>query len=203
MENMFEYILGAVIGGIVTSIFSCLIGVFNTWSIIFVALLVIGAILLAIFLFNNSEKLDKNKKILIIGSIGVLLVVAVGTGYLLNSDDSADILYDETSNTTNVNTTSNDSVDSNDISASADYKIVINYDGPYTAGYGTEFDNYDFTSEGHTEFDVGNTSFINVGAKKSDGSSGKLTISIMNGDKVVEEKSTTAPHGEIKVHFSG
>ncbi|KZX16777.1 hypothetical protein MBCUT_06410 [Methanobrevibacter cuticularis] len=82
-----------------------------------------------------------------------------------------------------------------------DYKIVVDYNGSYTMGYGSDFTHDDTSSSGHKEFNLNQSSYINVGAKKSDGSDGKLNLSIMRGNRVIEKESTTDPYGEVIIHF--
>ena len=87
-------------------------------------------------------------------------------------------------------------------SSDGSLKIKIEYDGTFTAGYGSANKNDDFTSSGSREIDLGNSTYVDVGAKKSDESSGLLKLTILKGDKVVSEKTTTDPYGEVIIHYS-
>jgi uncharacterized repeat protein (TIGR02543 family) len=86
-------------------------------------------------------------------------------------------------------------------------RIKISYPGKFTAGYGagngTKSANKkdDFTSSGYVEINLGNSTYVNVGAKKCDNSSKLLKLSVLKGDKVVAEKITREPYGEVKISY--
>jgi len=157
----------------------------SEYSIVILLVFIVSVVVLGFSYFRND--LSFNKNVVLLCVIVLVIFASVGLGFY----------FDGFNNSLNQSDSSGDAVSNVD----AGYRIVVDYDGPYTSGYGTEFDKYDFTSEGYNDFDVGNTSFINVGAKKSDGSNKKLTLKIMKGNSVVEEKTTTKPYGEVTIHF--
>lgn len=186
MDNL-DYFPMIILLGLIVFIITQFAGIFNSISTILIVVTSFCFILLTGYIYKHDLGLKHSRTYLFL-VIFFLVILGVIAGYAINNGNSGYDLVD-------INSMSN--------STSVNYTIVVDYDGPYTAGYGTEFSNYDFTSNGPTEFSVGNTSFINVGAKKSDGSNRKLTLSIMRGDKVIEEESTTAPYGEVKINFNG
>ena len=101
---------------------------------------------------------------------------------------------DSSENIINDNTSTND-IDNDEL------KIVIDYNGKYTAGYGSAYSNNDVTTAGYQEYNLGKTSYVDVGAKKSDSSSNLLKITIYKGNKIVKEGSTSAPYGEVVLHY--
>ena len=80
--------------------------------------------------------------------------------------------------------------------------IRIEYDGMFTAGYGSANKNDDFTATGSQEIDLGNSSYVDVGAKKSDDSSRLLKLTILKDGVVVAEKTTSDPYGEVIIHYT-
>ncbi|WP_067258853.1 hypothetical protein [Methanobrevibacter cuticularis] len=193
-------VLGTILnlGNFVTGLLK---DVLNIYALIL--LVIIGALIIILIHYMNSS--DESKDINKVGIglvIALLLVSGICFGFTLVNNDlqsnpSGPISGSDEGNNNNsvINTT-----DSKE-NYPSDYKIVIDYDGPYTSGYGTEFTNDDFTTSGRKQIDVGQTSHIDVGAKKSDGSNEQLTLSILKGDKVVETKSTTDPYGEVIINF--
>ncbi|MCL2115400.1 MAG: DUF4062 domain-containing protein [Methanobrevibacter sp.] len=80
-------------------------------------------------------------------------------------------------------------------------KIKIEYDGEFTAGYGSHDQNDDFTATDYWEIDLGDSPYVDVGAKKSDSGNGLLKLFVLKGEKIVAEKTTTDPYGEIIIHY--
>jgi len=88
-------------------------------------------------------------------------------------------------------------------------KIKIEYNDKFTAGYsaGNKIDHTnaikheDFDSTGYVVKNLGDLTWVSVGAKKSDDSSKLLKLSVLKGDKVVAEKTTRNPHGEIIINY--
>ena len=137
----------------------------------------------------------------------VLVTLIAGAIYFsgMFQEDSIDVV----NNTHDGDNSTDDPIDMNSSyksentnnTASSSYKIVIDYNGKYTAGYGSANKHDDVTTAGHQEFDLGETTYVDVGAKKSDGGSGKLRIAIYKGDKLVKEGSTSEPYGEIILSY--
>jgi hypothetical protein len=135
-----------------------------------------------------------------IAAIIITIVVIVGLGLYLggvfNSEENNNL---ENNTTDEVPVVNNSTVES----ATGSLKIKIEYDGEFTGGYGSDNQNDDFTNRGSKVINLGeDATYVNVGAKKSDGGSGLLTLSILKGDSVVAEKNTTVPYGEIKIDYS-
>ena len=129
-----------------------------------------------------------------IGAIVIVITVIIGLGLhfggVFNSEDNNTV--EEVSI---INSTPAEPI-------TGSLKIKIEYDGEFTGGYGSNNQNDDFTAQGSKEINLGDAAtYVNVGAKKSDGSSGVLTLSVLKGDTIVAEKNTTAPYGEIKIDY--
>ncbi|MCL2311351.1 MAG: InlB B-repeat-containing protein [Firmicutes bacterium] len=81
-------------------------------------------------------------------------------------------------------------------------KIRIEYDGVFHAGYGSANKYREgFTTKGSYYEDLGNSNYVDVGAKKDDGSSKLLKLSVLKGNKVVAEKTTRDPYGEVIINY--
>lgn len=89
------------------------------------------------------------------------------------------------------------------------YIIQIDHDGEYAAGFGSEH----LTKEGFTgysfeEFDLGDTSYVDVGAKKSTDNSKAIKLKIlkkrminMGSYEKIAENITSAPYGNIVLNI--
>lgn len=89
------------------------------------------------------------------------------------------------------------------------YIIQIDHDGEYTAGFGSE----QLTKEGFTgysfeEFDLGDTSYVDAGAKKSTDNSKAIKLKILKkrminigGYEKIAENITSTPYGNIVLNI--
>ncbi|MDL2247064.1 hypothetical protein LJB96_05560 [Methanobrevibacter sp. OttesenSCG-928-K11] len=83
----------------------------------------------------------------------------------------------------------------------SNYKLVISYNGPYTAGWGSASSSSDVSTSGYQEYNLGKTTYVDVGAKKSNGGTEALTIQIYKENQLVEQKSTNNPYGEVIINY--
>ncbi|WP_409199910.1 hypothetical protein [Methanobrevibacter sp. DSM 116169] len=144
--------------------------------------------------------MEKYKQI-IAGILIIAAIISIGAyGYgFLNSDLTQSTNENVNTSQDIKNTTNNSTKNTTD--ENEDYKIVIDYDGPFTAGYGSANAHDDVTSSGHREYDLGKTTYVDVGVKKSDSSNNELKVTIYKGNTIVKEDSTSEPNGEIVLHY--
>ena len=87
------------------------------------------------------------------------------------------------------------------------YIIEIEYPGQFHAGFGSENLNREgFTTNNIHVENLGDTSYINIGAKKDSSDSGTLTLIIKKKwllyEGIVASNSTSSPYGEVELHYS-
>ena len=119
----------------------------------------------------------------------------------VDNNNNATTIIDDNAGLNDSDTNKSHENKDNNNAASSGYRIMIDYNGEYTAGYGSANQHDDVTTAGHQEYDLGETTYVDVGAKKSDGGSGELRLAIYKGDKLVEEKTTTSPYGEVIINY--
>ncbi|MCL2114626.1 MAG: hypothetical protein FWH29_00210 [Methanobrevibacter sp.] len=141
------------------------------------------------------DKIDIKEIVAIVICIVVVIGVSLYFAGFLDNDEEDTVYGDDITDIHNNDSPAEES-------SSGSLKIKIEYNGTFTAGYGSANKNDDFTSSGSREIDLGNSTYVDVGAKKSDDSSGLLKLTILKGDKVVSEKTTTDPYGEVIIHYS-
>lgn len=137
------------------------------------------------------------KKIILAIFVIAIIISVLGhvSGFFERIDQQNPAFLDSNENNISINQTNNEN------SQDSKYKIVIEYNGLYTAGYGSANKNDDVTTSGFNEYYLEDTNYVDVGAKKADGGNGELKISIMKGNVIVEEKTTSQPYGEIIINY--
>jgi len=89
------------------------------------------------------------------------------------------------------------------------YIIQISHDGEYTGGFGSEHLTIpEFTEYAYKQFNLGNTNYIDVGAKKSTDNLKAIKLKILKkrminifGDEKLAENVTSTPYGEVVLNI--
>ncbi len=96
-----------------------------------------------------------------------------------------------TSNTSSSNNTSNSNA-----SASNDVNIVVSYPGSWAVDVSGPFGYRPLQGTGNQTTNIGAvTESVTAAARKTDGSSDVLTVTITKGGKTLASQSTSAPYG--------
>ena len=99
-----------------------------------------------------------------------------------------------TSNTSNSSSSQNTS--SSNASASNDISIVINYSGSWACDVSGPFGYRSLSGTGNQTTNIGAvTESVTAAARKTDGGTETLTVTIKKGDQVLASQSTNAPYG--------
>jgi hypothetical protein len=130
--------------------------------------------------------------------LGIVLVcfVLVASG-CISSDSTSD-------NTSSDDNTSNDNSSSDDKASSNDVTIDVKYSGPWAADVSGEFGYRSLSGTGNQKNSLGSVSGpITVSARKTEGGSGTLTVSILKGKETLSSASTSSPWGAATATFTG
>lgn len=115
----------------------------------------------------------------------IVLIVAV-SGCTSNNNNS----NSNTSNTSISNTSSSNA------SASGDVNIVVSYSGPWAADVSGPFGYRSLSGTGDQTTNIGSvTGSVTAAARKTDGGTGTLTVSIVKDGKTLASQSTSYPYG--------
>lgn len=84
------------------------------------------------------------------------------------------------------------------------FEIKVSYDGDWSGTVGTLGNSRSVDGSGTETFDVkkSNPDTVSVNAQKRDGSSGTLTVQIINNGNVVKESTTSAEYGMTQITYS-
>lgn len=168
-------------------------------SVILIVVTILCLISLSIWCIPKYDlKLQDNRTFLILVMVS-LLVSGMIAGYTVN-DRNSEYNFNEDLNIP-IAPTNKYSDSGNDSLVSNDYKIVVDYNGPYKLFFETINTEGILSNKIPDEINVHNTPFINVRANKSDESNEKLTILIMDGETIVCSNSTTEPNGKLIINF--
>lgn len=97
---------------------------------------------------------------------------------------------------TSTNNTSSSNQSSSNASASNDVNIVINYSGNWAVDVSGPFGYRSLSGTGDQTTNIGAvTQSVTAAARKTDGGTGTLTVSITKGGKTLASQSTSAPYG--------
>jgi len=113
-----------------------------------------------------------------------------------------------TSNNTNNSTTSSSNVSnstnsSSNASSSSDVNIVVKYTGNWAADISGNFPYRGTSGTGDQTINLGSVSGpVTVSARKTEGGSGTLTVSIEKGGKNLSTSSTSSPYGAATAYFT-
>ena len=102
------------------------------------------------------------------------------------------------SNNSSNNSSSNNSSSSNvsNASAAGDVTVVVSYSGPWAVDVSGPFGHSSFSGTGEQTNNIGSvTGSVTAAARKTDGSNGVLTVSIIKNGKTLASQSTNAPYG--------
>jgi hypothetical protein len=98
--------------------------------------------------------------------------------------------------TTSNNTTTSTNTSTSNASASNDVNILVNYSGSWAVDISGPFGYRSFSGTGQQTNSIGNvTGSVTAAARKTDGGSGTLTVSITKSGKTLASQSTSAPYG--------
>ena len=113
-----------------------------------------------------------------------------------------------TSNNTNNSTTSSSNVSnstnsSSNASSSSDVNIVVKYTGNWAADISGNFPYRGTSGTGDQTINLGSVSGpVTVSARKTEGGSGTLTVSIEKGGKNLSTSSTSSPYGAATAYYT-
>lgn len=134
--------------------------------------------------------------------LGVILVcfVLVASG-CISSDNTSN--NNTSSDKNSSDNTSDDKASSNDKSTS-DVTIYVKYSGEWAADVSGEFGYRSLSGTGNQKNKLGSVSGpITVTARKTEGGTGTLTVSIMKGKETLSSASTSSPWGAATATFTG
>lgn len=135
--------------------------------------------------------------------LGIILVcfVLVASG-CISSDSTSD--NSSSDNTSSDDNTSNDNSSNDDKASSNDVTIDVKYSGPWAADVSGEFGYRSLSGTGNQKNSLGSVSGpVTVSARKTEGGSGTLTVSIMKGKETLSSASTSSPWGAATATFTG
>ena len=125
------------------------------------------------------------KKFQICLLIFVICFVVAVSGCTSNNNNNTSSSNTASSNTSNTNT-----------SASNDVNIVINYSGSWAVDVSGQFGYRALSGTGDQTTNIGSvTGYVTAAARKTEGGSGTLIVSITKGGKTISTASTNAPWG--------
>lgn len=125
------------------------------------------------------------KKFQICLLIFVICFVVAVSGCTSNNNNNTSSSNTASSNTSNTNT-----------SASNDVNIVINYSGSWAVDVSGQFGYRALSGTGDQTTNIGSvTGAVTAAARKTEGGSGTLIVSITKGGKTLSTASTNAPWG--------
>lgn len=157
-------------------------------------------LLITIYIMWEKFKSDYTLCIPVIFFAIATVVLVIGTNYVVDLGNDINTLNNNISDLNKENKNLKGIIEN--FTKNEPYVIDIDYNGTFNAGFDSETVKKEgFTSNNHVAFTLENTSYVNVGAEKADGGSGTLTLKVMKGDKVIEEKSTSEPYGEVKINI--
>lgn len=96
----------------------------------------------------------------------------------------------------NSNSNSNGNSSSSNASASSDVNIVVSYSGSWAVDVSGPFGYRSLSGTGDQTNNIGSvTGSVTAAARKTDGGTSALTVSITKGGKTLASQSTSAPYG--------
>jgi len=102
-----------------------------------------------------------------------------------------------------VSNSTNSSSNTSSSSASSDVNIVVNYTGNWAADISGNFPYRGTSGTGDQTINLGSVSGpVTVSARKTEGGSGTLTVSIEKGGKNLSTSSTSSPYGAATAYFT-
>ena len=125
----------------------------------------------------------------------VCMVVAVAgctTNNVANSSNNSN-----QGNNSSMNTSSSNSSSSNDVN------IVINYTGSWACDVSGTFGYRGLSGSGDQTTNMGSISGpVTASARKTEGGSGTLVVSIVKGGKTLSTSSTSSPYGGASAYYT-
>ena len=122
-----------------------------------------------------------------------LVVVISGCTSNNNSNNSAN-------SSSNMSNSTNSS---SNVSNSSDVNIVVKYSGNWAADISGNFPYRGTSGTGDQAINIGSVSGpVTVSARKTEGGSGTLTVSIEKGGKNLSTSSTSSPYGAATAYFT-
>ncbi len=142
----------------------------------------------------------KFSKRMTIGLLVLVCLVVVVSG--CTSSNNASNQRTSNSNNSSSNTSSSNNSSSNN-SNSNDVNVVVNYSGNWAADISGNFPYRGISGTGNQTTNLGSVSGpVTVSARKTEGGSGTLTVSIMKGGKNLSTSSTSSPYGAATAYFT-
>jgi len=137
-------------------------------------------------------KLSKRMQLGILALV-CLVVVISGCTSNNNSNNSAN-------SSSNMSNSTNSS---SNVSNSSDVNIVVKYSGNWAADISGNFPYRGTSGTGDQTINLGSVSGpVTVSARKTEGGSGTLTVSIEKGGKNLSTSSTSSPYGAATAYFT-
>ena len=104
----------------------------------------------------------------------------------------------------NSNSNSNGNSSSSNASASSDVNIVVSYSGSWAVDVSGPFGYRSLSGTGDQTNNIGSvTGSVTAAARKTDGGTSALTVSITKGGKTLASQRTSAPYGRATAVATG
>ena len=139
----------------------------------------------------------KSAKKIQIGLIFLITIVVAVAGCTSNNQTNTNSGENNSSSSNSNNTTSTNT------SASNDVNIVINYSGSWAADLSGTFGYRGISGTGDQTTNIGSVSGpVTAAARKTEGGSGTLIVSITKNGKTLSTASTSSPYGGTSAYYS-
>jgi len=136
-------------------------------------------------------KLSKRMQL---GLLALVCLVVVISGCTSNNTNNSTASSSNMSNSTNS---------SSNVSNSSDVNIVVKYSGNWAADISGNFPYRGTSGTGDQTINLGSVSGpVTVSARKTEGGSGTLTVSIEKGGKNLSTSSTSSPYGAATAYYT-
>ena len=147
---------------------------------------------MGVLIMNLSKRMQ-------LGLLALVCLVVVISGCTSNNTNNSTASSSNMSNSTN----SSSNTSSSSASSSSDVNIVVKYTGNWAIDISGNFPYRGTSGTGDQTINLGSVSGpVTVSARKTEGGSGTLTVSIEKGGKNLSTSSTSSPYGAATAYFT-